>query len=92
MRDDVSIYYDYLVLSPGIGFTSKVDGYTYDDKNIVPHCWNGSEDIHKFKKKLNDLEKSTIIISAPDYPYRCPPAPYERASLLANFLQKKNKI
>ena len=77
MRDDVSIYYDYLVLSPGIGFTSKVDGYTYDDKNIVLTV--GMVVRISISQKLNDLKKkSTIIISAPDYPYRCPPAPYRK--------------
>ena len=30
-----------------------------------------------------------LIISSPDYPYRCPPAPYERASMIANYLKKK---
>ena len=41
---------------------------------------------------MDDLEdNSTIIISSPDYPYRCPPAPYERASLMANYLIKKKK-
>ena len=59
-----------------------------DSKNI-PACW-GVEKINIFKSRLNDLENnSLIIISAPDYPYRCPPAPYERASMIANFLKKK---
>ena len=85
-EDSSKIDYDYLILSPGINFKNDIDGYNPEDRTIIPHCWNGSKDIFKFKKRLNDLEKkSTIIISAPDYPYRCPPAPYERASLLANF-------
>ena len=91
-EDSLKINYDYLILSPGINFKNDIVGYNSEDSNIVPHCWNGTKDIFKFKKKLNDLEKkSTIIISAPDYPYRCPPAPYERASLLANFLYRKKK-
>lgn len=89
-EDSSKVYYDYLILSPGINFKNDIDGYNSEDRTIVPHCWNGTKDIFNFKKRLNDLEKkSTIIISAPDYPYRCPPAPYERASLLANFLKRK---
>jgi sulfide dehydrogenase [flavocytochrome c] flavoprotein subunit len=91
-EDSLKINYDYLILSPGINFKNDIVGYNSEDNNIIPHCWNGTKDIFKFKKALNDLEKkSTIIISAPDYPYRCPPAPYERASLLANFLHRKKK-
>ena len=91
-EDSLKINYDYLILSPGINFKNDIVGYNSEDRNIVPHCWNGTKDIFKFKKGLNDLgKKSTIIISAPDYPYRCPPAPYERASLLANFLYRKKK-
>ena len=91
-EDSSKIYYDYLILSPGINFKNDIDGYNHKDRTIIPHCWNGTKDLFKFKKRLNDLEKkSTIIISAPDYPYRCPPAPYERASLLANFLKRKKK-
>jgi sulfide dehydrogenase [flavocytochrome c] flavoprotein subunit len=91
-EDSLKINYDYLILSPGINFKNDIVGYNSEDRNIVPHCWNGTKDIFEFKKGLNDLgKKSTIIISAPDYPYRCPPAPYERASLLANFLYRKKK-
>ena len=91
-EDSLKINYDYLILSPGINFRNDIVGYNSEDSNNIPHCWNGTKDIFKFKKGLNDLgKKSTIIISAPDYPYRCPPAPYERASLLANFLYRKKK-
>ena len=91
-EDSLKINYDYLILSPGINFKNDIVGYNSEDSNNIPHCWNGTKDIFKFKKGLNDLgKKSTIIISAPDYPYRCPPAPYERASLLANFLYRKKK-
>ena len=92
IEDNSKINYDYLILSPGINFKDDIDGYNSADKTIIPHCWNGTKDIFEFKKRLNDLEKkSTIIISAPDYPYRCPPAPYERASLIADFLKRKKK-
>ncbi len=88
---DLKIKFDFLILSPGIGYKENIiDGYSTKDKDIVPHCWDGDGDILEFKKRINDLENgSKIIISSPDYPYRCPPAPYERASLIANYLKKK---
>ncbi len=92
LGQNVKVNYDYLILSPGIGFKNDIDGYNYKKQTSIPHCWNGTKDILRFKKRLNDLEKnSTLIISSPDYPYRCPPAPYERASLIANYLERKKK-
>ena len=91
--DDMSMNYDYLILSPGIGFKkNQINGYSIDDKSSVPHCWTGDKQIFEFKKRLNSLDDfCNLIISAPEYPYRCPPAPYERASMIANYLKKKKK-
>ena len=90
---DLKITYDFLILSPGIGYKKDIlQGYSVTDKKNIPHCWDGESNIIQFKKRLNDLEdNSIIIISSPDYPYRCPPAPYERASLIANYQRKLNK-
>ncbi len=90
---DLQINYDFLILSPGISYKNNIlQGYNVKDKKNVPHCWDGESSIIQFKKRLIDLEdNSKIIISAPDYPYRCPPAPYERASLIANYQKKLNK-
>ena len=49
-EDSSQIHYDYLILSPGINFKNDIDGYNSEDKTIIPHCWNGSKDIFKFKK------------------------------------------
>ena len=90
---DLKINYDFLILSPGISYKNDIiQGYSVTDKKNVPHCWDGESNIIQFKKRLTDLENnSKIIISSPDYPYRCPPAPYERATLIANYLRKLNK-
>ncbi len=82
--------YDWLILSPGIGFKwDIIDGYNKQSNNKFPHAWNGGK-VDVLSKKLDSLENnSKILISAPDYPYRCPPAPYERASMIAYRLKKK---
>ena len=74
--DDMSMNYDYLILSPGIGFKkNQINGYSIDDKSSVPHCWTGDKKILEFKKRLNSLDDfCNLIISAPEYPYRCPPS------------------
>ncbi len=90
---DFKINYDFLILSPGISYKNNIlRGYNATDKRNIPHCWDGESNIIEFKNRLTDLEdNSKIIISSPDYPYRCPPAPYERASLIANYQRKLNK-
>ena len=90
--DELSLDYDFLIISPGIGYKrEQIEGYSVNKKSNIPHCWDGDHKISYFKKSLDSLEnKCKVIISSPDYPYRCPPAPYERASMIANFLKKKN--
>ena len=91
VSDDVSVNFDFIILSPGIGYKENIiEGYNPNNTELLPHCWDGDSNLKKFKKELNNLDRnSKIIISSPDYPYRCPPAPYERASLIANYLKKK---
>ncbi|MAZ46893.1 MAG: hypothetical protein CMM98_04880 [Rickettsiales bacterium] len=93
--DDLSLDYDFLIISPGIGYKEKqIEGYSINDNTNIPHCWDGENKISYFKKSLDSLDNNCkVIISCPDYPYRCPPAPYERASMIAHFLKgKKNKF
>ena len=93
--DELSLDYDFLIMAPGIGYKKKqIQGYSIDDSENIPHCWDGENKISYFKKSLDSLENNCkVIISCPDYPYRCPPAPYERASMIASFLKnKKNKF
>ena len=88
--NDESLNYDWLVVSPGIDFKwDDIEGYNIETNKNLPHGWNGA-DAKIILDKVNSLEdNSTILLSAPDYPYRCPPAPYERASLIAYNLKKR---
>ena len=90
--DKEMVSYDRLVLSPGISFKwDGIAGYNYLSNLEHPHGWSGKY-ANIISKKIDALQdKATIVISAPEYPYRCPPAPYERASLIAYNLKKKGK-
>jgi len=84
------ISYDWLILSPGVSFKwDQIEGYTESVNETNPHGWNGRLS-GLISQKIDSLDNnSKIIISAPDYPYRCPPAPYERASMIAHRLKNK---
>jgi NADPH-dependent 2,4-dienoyl-CoA reductase/sulfur reductase-like enzyme len=91
-----TIEYDYLVLSPGIRYDySKWFG---NDSAMAERCrqecppalMSGNEHI-ALKKMIEQFEEGNFIISVPEGPYRCPPAPYERAAMVAHYF-KKNGI
>lgn len=90
------IEYDYLILSPGIDYDYSKwfkDNLAMAErcrKECPPALMSGNEHV-ALKKMIENFEGGNFIISIPDGPYRCPPAPYERAALVANYFQK-NKI
>jgi NADPH-dependent 2,4-dienoyl-CoA reductase/sulfur reductase-like enzyme len=83
------IFYDKLVLATGIDFIKSNDY----DFNKIPHAWIAGEQTEIFKKQIDTLKNGDrIILTAPKAPYRCPPAPYERASLIADYLKNKKGL
>ena len=89
---DNQIDFDKLIISPGIELDySKIEGWNLDSAFMFPSAWKAGEETLLLKNRLNNLRNGGVVcISIPSGPYRCPPGPYERASLIAAFL-KKNK-
>ncbi|MBC6497554.1 MAG: FAD-dependent oxidoreductase [Alphaproteobacteria bacterium GM7ARS4] len=85
-----TLRWDRLVLSPGIDMQwDAIDGYGPETANLMPHAWKAGEQTLLLKKQIDSMEDGgTMIITAPEMPYRCPPAPYERASVLAWYLKR----
>ncbi len=83
------IAYDKLVLSPGIDMKYEaIEGYNRDVARFMPHAWKGGEQAEILRQRLLDMKDGgTVVISVPGNPYRCPSAPYERATLIAHFLK-----
>ncbi|MEK7810550.1 MAG: FCSD flavin-binding domain-containing protein [Pseudomonadota bacterium] len=81
--------YDSLVVSPGIEFrTDEIKGY---DPEIMPHAWKAGPQTVLLRKQLEAMQPGgTVVLSIPLAPYRCPPGPYERVSMIAMYL-KNNK-
>lgn len=85
------ISYDFLVLSPGIDYDIEDKPFYAEALVYYPPAFKpGSEHIY-LKKLLSEFEGGDIVITVPPPPYRCPPAPYERAALIASMI-KRNKL
>ncbi|MDJ0957844.1 MAG: NAD(P)/FAD-dependent oxidoreductase [Arenicellales bacterium] len=82
---------DMLVLSPGIRFIyDRVENDTKVEESM-PHAWKAGPQTMLLRKQLEAMnDGGTVLILPPPKPFRCPPGPYERASLIANYL-KNNK-
>src|ERR1044072_1524579 len=56
----------------------------------MPHAWKAGEQTRLLRRQLEAMEDGgTVVIVAPANPFRCPPGPYERASLIAHYLKTK---
>lgn len=89
--------YDRCVVSPGIDFRyDTIDGYDAALTDTVPHAWKAGPQTTLLKNQLHAMDNGgTVVIAAPPNPYRCPPAPYERASQIALYLKNhkpKSKV
>ena len=82
--------YDRLVVSPGIDFRwGEVEGYDKAASLAIPHAWRAGEQTVLLRRQLEAMpDGGTVIIAPPGNPYRCPPGPYERASLIAHYLKQ----
>src|SRR6185369_8932655 len=91
LGNGASLPYDRLVLSPGIDIRwDGLPGYTEAAAERMPHAWKAGEQTLLLRRQLEAMEDGgTVVISAPANPFRCPPGPYERASLIAYYLKTK---
>ncbi len=91
LEDGTKLAYDALVVAPGIDIQyESVPGYSEAASQIAPHAWQGGSQTQILKEKLDALENGeNIVMVAPPNPYRCPPGPYERASMMAHLIQSK---
>lgn len=83
--------YDRLILSPGIDFIpGAIPGLANPATAAqAPHAWKAGMQTLALRHRLEAMPNGgTVAISIPLAPYRCPPAPYERACLIANWLQR----
>ncbi|WP_354036012.1 NAD(P)/FAD-dependent oxidoreductase [Bradyrhizobium sp. S3.2.6] len=91
--DGVALPYDRLVLSPGIDFHfDALPGYdaAAAASEKMPHAWKAGAQTLLLRRQLEAMDDGgTVAIAIPANPSRCPPAPYERASLIAHYLKTR---
>lgn len=87
-----TLSYDRCVLSPGVDFKYEtIEGYDADVATRVPHAWKAGKQTLTLRDQLVAMsDGGTVILAAPENPFRCPPGPYERVSQIAHYL-KNNK-
>ena len=89
--DGASLGYDRLVLSPGIDLRfDALPGYDEAASAKMPHAWKAGEQTTLLRSQLEAMDDGGVVaLAVPANPSRCPPAPYERASLIAHYLTTK---
>ena len=93
LADGTALPYARLVVSPGISFlwNEIFAGYDEAASSIMPHAWRGGEQLMLLRKQLAGMRAGGVFaIAVPGTPFRCPPGPYERASLVAHYLKRAN--
>ncbi len=86
------LIYDKLILSPGVAFDYEpIEGLSLNTADRVPHAWKAGPQTTLLQRQLQEMpDGGLFVMTMPPAPYRCPPAPAERACLVADFL-KRNK-
>ncbi|HEX6137456.1 MAG TPA: NAD(P)/FAD-dependent oxidoreductase [Casimicrobiaceae bacterium] len=83
--------YDRLILSPGIDFFfDRVRGLDTEAAHAAfPHAWRAGPQTAALRRQIEQMRNGGVFaISIPRAPYRCPPAPYERACQVAWYLKR----
>lgn len=91
LQDGTRLAYDRLVLAPGVDMRfNAIPGYDEAAAELAPHAWKAGPQTLLLRQQLEAMPDGGVVaISAPANPYRCPPGPYERASLIAHYLKTR---
>jgi sulfide dehydrogenase [flavocytochrome c] flavoprotein subunit len=87
-----AIPYDRLILSPGIDFVDgAVAGWDVSSQNAMPHAYKAGSQTELLRAQIEAMPQGgTYAMVAPPNPFRCPPGPYERVSMVAHMLRENN--
>lgn len=91
LEDGARLSFDRLVVSPGIDIRwDGLEGYDEGAAEQMPHAWKAGAQTLLLRRQLEAMEDGGLVVMAvPANPFRCPPGPYERASLIAHYLKTR---
>ena len=93
LADGADVPYDRLIVSPGIDLRwGSIERYDEAASARMPHGWTpGLQPITILAEQLRGMRQGgTFVMVIPDNPFRCPPGPYERISMVAEYLKRHN--
>jgi len=87
-----TLNYDRCILAIGIDFKwDQIEGYNAQIAEQIPHAWQAGKQTQLLYQQIKAMKKGgTVAIAVPPKPYRCGPAPYERATHIAHYLKRHN--
>ena len=89
LADGSKLPYDRLVIAPGVEFDIYPGLETAAAQAKVPHAWKAGVQTTQLRNMLVNMKAGeTFVMTIPAKPYRCPPGPYERACVVADWLKK----
>jgi NADPH-dependent 2,4-dienoyl-CoA reductase/sulfur reductase-like enzyme len=89
LSNGTTLPYDRLVLAPGIDFEALPMTGTAANQAKIVHAWKAGTQTTSLQNQLKAMTKAdTYILTIPPKPYRCPPGPYERACVVADYLKR----
>jgi len=91
LRNGAKLNYDRLILAPGSDPRfDALPGYDEAAAERMPHAWKAGAQTMLLRRQLEAMDDGgTVVMALPALPYRCPPASYERACLIAYFLKTR---
>jgi sulfide dehydrogenase [flavocytochrome c] flavoprotein chain len=91
LGDGARLAYDRLVVAPGSDLRfDALPGYDEAAAERMPHAWKAGGQTSLLRRQLEAMDDGgTVVMTLPALPYRCPPASYERASLIAYYLKTR---
>ena len=88
LADKTVLAYDRLVLAPGVSFDDAYGLKQVDYDARTPHAWRAGAQTTLLRNQVAAMRNGdTFVMTIPKAPYRCPPGPYERACVVADYLK-----
>lgn len=90
LSNDQTLPYDRLVVSPGIDLRwGAITNYDEAASQLLPHAWKPGAQTALLRQQLENMpDGGRFIMTVPANPYRCPPGPYERVSMIAHYFKQ----